>query len=57
MEAMVKYGGGFIRSLGRTAMLADSENLKKIKSVFGEQWWGYSVLAKADKKNSKHVKK
>ena len=45
---MSTYGGGFIRSLGHTASLADPSNLKRIRDAFPDYWAHYLKTAQAD---------
>jgi len=42
---MVKYGGGFVRSLAEAAMRADSDNLRRIKEAWPEYWERYSIMS------------
>ncbi len=43
---MIEYGGSFVRKLGAAVMVADSENLAKIKSTWPDYWAQYSRMAK-----------
>jgi len=45
---MVKYGGGFVKSLAEAAMRADSDNLRRIKEAWPEYWEKYSALTRAE---------
>jgi len=47
-EAMMKYGGSFVKALGRALMCADRENTKKIKETFSDYWEEYKKWAKKD---------
>jgi len=44
-EAMIKYGGSFVSSLGKALRQADHININKIKSAFPEYWKQYSDMA------------
>jgi len=48
IQAMTTYGGGFIRSLGHTASMADPGNLKRIRDAFPDYWAHYLKTAQAD---------
>jgi len=41
IEAMRKFGGGFVRALAEAASQADPENLSKIKSTWAKYWEDY----------------
>ncbi len=43
-EAMIKYGGSFVESLGRTLLQADENNQQKIKNAFPEYWERYKNM-------------
>ena len=40
-QAMIRYGGGFVKQLGVALMLADLVNQKKIKDTWPEYWETY----------------
>lgn len=44
IQAMKKYGGGFVKSLAVCAEHADPTNLQKIKSTFVEYWAEYQKI-------------
>lgn len=44
-EAMLIYGGSFMRALGQACRAADPENLARIKAAFAEEWEEYSSIA------------
>ena len=46
IEAMMEYGGSFVRKLGAAALVADSDSLAKIKATWPEFWTQYSRMAK-----------
>lgn len=46
VEAMRRYGGGFVKALAEAVALADSVNLERIKNAFPEFWKGYRDLAR-----------
>ena len=46
IEAMMEYGGSFVRKLGAAALVADPENLAKIKAAWPEYWSQYDRMAK-----------
>ena len=41
---MIRYGGHFIRHLAVAAQYADSENLKKIKDTWPDEWKKYEAM-------------
>ncbi len=43
-EAMIKYGGSFVKALGQALMLADNENAQRIKIAFKEYWEKYKKM-------------
>ena len=45
-EAMQKYGGGFVKSLGAALTHADPINQAKIKTHFNKYWEEYKKIAK-----------
>ena len=45
--AMIKWGGGFIRSLGEALMRADRGNAQRVYDAFPEYWDEY--LKKSEK--------
>lgn len=45
-EAMLVYGGSFVRALGRAARCADPVNLTRIKVAFPDLWTEYADIAK-----------
>ena len=46
IRTMMEYGGSFVRKLGAAAIVADSENLAKIKQTWPDYWSQYSRMAK-----------
>jgi len=46
IETMMEYGGSFVRKLGAAALVADEQNLRRIKSTWPEYWDQYSRMAK-----------
>jgi len=50
-EAMMKYGGSFVKALGQALLLADSDNAEKIKIAFKEYWEKYWEIYKKVKEN------
>jgi hypothetical protein len=45
IEAMMEYGGSFVRKLGAAALVADQENLAKIKTTWPDYWSKYQRMA------------
>jgi hypothetical protein len=43
---MMEYGGSFVRKLGAAALVADEQNLRRIKSTWPEYWEQYTRMAK-----------
>ena len=46
IETMMEYGGSFVRKLGAAALVADQDNLAKIKSTWPDYWSQYDRMAK-----------
>lgn len=46
METMRRCGGSFVKALGAAAMLADYENLERIKIAFPHLWREYAEIAR-----------
>jgi hypothetical protein len=46
INTMMEYGGSFVRKLGAAALVADQENLAKIKATWPDYWAEYSRMAK-----------
>ena len=49
IEAMLKYGGHFVKALATAAMRADSENLRRIKETWPEYWTKYAKFINVNK--------
>lgn len=54
LEAMKKYGGGFVKQLAILAWTADSINMKKLEDTFPEYFsqyekWGRELEMEASK--------
>ncbi len=45
VEAMEKYGGGFVKSLAQCFFHADMNNFAKLKETFSEYWEQYRQMA------------
>lgn len=48
-NAMIKYGGSFVCSLGKAIQCADFQNIAKIKYIFAEYWEEYLKIAEVVK--------
>ena len=46
IETMMEYGGSFVRKLGAAALVADDQNLRRIKNTWPEYWDQYTRMAK-----------
>ena len=46
IETMMEYGGSFVRKLGAAALVADQQNLNRIKATWPEYWSQYERMAK-----------
>lgn len=44
-EAMLVYGGSFVRALGLACRAADPENLVRLKLAFADYWIEYGHIA------------
>ena len=47
IRAMLKWGGSFVEALGKAAMMADRNNLDRIKLAWPEYWEQYAEMAKS----------
>jgi len=47
LEAMRKYGGGFVKHLGLAGAHADPQNLERIKKAWPEYWEQYSKMGES----------
>lgn len=43
--AMMRYGGDFIEALGKTLMVANAIETRKLKEAFPREWNEYAALA------------
>jgi len=48
IQAMKKFGGGFVAALGEAAQRADLDNLRRIKLAFPDYWERYTELARIE---------
>lgn len=46
IEAMNKYGGGFVKELSYLFIKADYTNFNKLKTTFSEYWEQYKEMIK-----------
>ena len=44
-EAMIRYGGGFVKGLGQLYRIADQINQRKLRAAFPEYWIRYSEIS------------
>jgi hypothetical protein len=51
INTMMEYGGSFVRKLGAAALVADSDNLAKIKTTWPDYW--AQKLSEVEKQASK----
>lgn len=49
IEAMQKFGGGFVRRLGEAWIHADQENARKLRMAFPQYWDQYAQVAANEK--------
>ncbi len=49
VEAMIRYGGGFVHALGHAWRLADAPNRARLLAAFPEYWGKYRTLAAIDR--------
>ena len=47
-EAMIKYGGFFVKSLGKVLQQADHINQQKIKNTWPEYWRKYKKFSEGE---------
>lgn len=55
IETMIEYGGSFVRKLGAAALVADDQNLRRIKNTWPEYWDQYTRMAKQLSEVEKHA--
>lgn len=48
-EAMIRYGGSFVRTLGQLWFLGDENNRARLKAAFPDYWVKYLQLAQLPK--------
>ena len=48
---MIRYGGDFASTLARAALLADSDNFRRIKIAFAGLWLKYEQFVKAEEQS------
>ena len=53
VEAMQKYGGGFVKALGSACWLADEGNLALIKQTWPDYWQRYTKLSQKKREAGK----
>lgn len=46
--AMRDYGGSFVKCLGKLLLLADEDNVAKIKATWPEYWKKYEEFARTE---------
>jgi len=49
-EAMINFGGDFVRRLGMLHRVGDPDNRARIKAAFPEYWEKYRLMAKMKEK-------
>lgn len=49
VEAMIRYGGGFVQALGYCFQRADIHNFRILRAAFDFYWKIYEVMAEEDK--------
>ena len=42
VEAMIRFGGGFVKALGQAFEKADETNFNRLKEAFPEYWADYA---------------
>lgn len=52
-EAMIKYGGGFVRQLGYALQHADAVNRLKIQRTWPDYWEQYKEMALSDERRKR----
>ena len=50
-NAMIKYGGSFVKALGNALQFADHINTAKIERAFSDYWIQYLTLSQKEKQN------
>ncbi|MFA6158878.1 MAG: hypothetical protein WC763_04650 [Candidatus Paceibacterota bacterium] len=47
LEAMRKFGGGFVKALGNAGAQADKNNLERLKKAWPEYWKEYEHMGES----------
>lgn len=45
VDAMIRYGGGFVSALGVAWRKADADNQRRLRTAFPEYWEKYRAVA------------
>lgn len=53
-EAMIRFGGNFVRELGKLYRRADQTNASRLRSAFPDYWEKYEKLIEKTKKEGKN---
>ena len=48
IEAMRKWGGGFVQRLAQCLYVADAENTRRLRLAFPEYWEQYKAMAQVE---------
>ena len=46
-----RYGGGFVSALAQAALMAESDNFRRIKIAFADLWLKYEQFVKAEEQS------
>jgi hypothetical protein len=50
VDAMIRFGGGFVSALGKAWIRADADNARRLRAAFPEYWQQYQDLAQTKAK-------
>ena len=53
VEAMVAYGGGFVRALAYCFLVADETNIAKLRLAFPKEWKQYEEMPRHEDERKK----
>ena len=45
-NAMVTFGGSFLQNIGRALLVADTDNVRRIRTAFPEYWDHYRYVSR-----------
>jgi hypothetical protein len=52
VDAMIRFGGGFVSALGKAWIRADADNERRLRAAFPEVWREYQQVAALKRANA-----